>query len=286
MRFLRSPKFSLIFAMIIFSTIGIVRKNILLPSAVISFFRALIGTLCLLIYKILFQRTFDLNVVKENVIPLVISGIFLGGNWTMLFEAYQYTYVSIATMCYYMAPLIMIIFARIFFKESFSKYKVLCIVGAVVGMFLLTDILHVSVVGVKGIVYGLISAVMYACVVMMNKKIHHFSPIDRTLLQLGIASIVLVPYILLKIDFSVVQVNAHSMFYLLMAGIIHTGLAYVLYFGSLEKLPTDQVALFSYLDPILAVLLSIFLLGEQLHLLQLVGVCIVLVSIILCDRIR
>lgn len=263
-------------AMTIFGTIGIVRRYIPFPSSVISLVRGFVGTLFLL--GLLLSRGEKLNrqAIRENAVLLVLSGILLGFNWIFLFESYQYTYVSVATMCYYMAPVMVIMLSPIIFHEALTLKKGLCAFTAVAGMFLVSGILDTGLTGVRGMLFGFAAALMYAGIVIVNKMIKGLNGSERTLLQLGIATIALLPYVLLTENLSELTFTPFIIAMLAIAGIVHTGFAYVLYFGSMAHIPTQTVAILSYLDPSVAVILSVLVLKETLSPLAFVGVVMVL----------
>ncbi len=272
-------KLALISSMAIFATIGIFRKFIPLPSGAVAMARAVVGTIFLVALMLIRGKKISFDSIKKNAIPLCLSGVFLGFNWILLFEAYNYTTVATATLCYYMAPVILILISPIAFKEKLTLPKLFCVAVAVGGMTLVSGIFASNEQGadnIKGVVFGLIAAVFYAAVVTCNKKLKGISAFDRTTVQLGISAIVLVPYTFLLEDFSGVALNASTTILLIVVGVIHTGVAYALYFGCIDKLNTQTVALYSYIDPVGAVLLSALLLKEPMGIPEIIGAVLVL----------
>lgn len=269
-------KLKIIIAMIIFGTIGLVRRYIPYSSAVVAFARGFIGVGFLLLINWKNIREFSPKKIKKQIIPLCTSGILLGANWILLFEAYRYTTVSIATTCYYMAPIIVILTSPIIFKERLTAKKGICALVAIVGMIFVSGIIGTMFYGFKGVLYGLGAAVLYALIVIINKVIDGISPSQRTIYQLGISAVALIPYIILTEDFSKFTFDIKAFGMLFVAGIVHTGIAYWLYFGSIKKVPAQSVAIFSYIDPILAVVLSVFVLSEAISPLAWIGVVLVI----------
>jgi len=283
----KSSRLSLIFAMIIFGTIGLLRKYIDLPSSIIALARAVIGTGFLLALLLIQKQRPDLGAIRKNLPALLLSGAVLGFNWILLFEAYLYTTVAAATLCYYMAPTLVILASAVLFREKLTWKRLLCVLVALAGIVLVSGILDTGFGGtaeLKGIALGLGAAALYAAVVLLNKKISGISSLDRTILQLAVAATVLLPYTLLTEDWSQLQPDSTGLLMLLVAGIVHTGLAYALYFGSIRALPTQTVALYSYLDPILAVLLSALFLREPISPAGIVGAVLVLGAAIFSER--
>ncbi|WBW49353.1 DMT family transporter [Peptoniphilus equinus] len=271
-------KCQLIAAMTIFSTIGLVRRYIPYSSTLIAFARAFIGVIFLLGVLKLKSGRFDMKGIKRYAMPLVISGVFMGINWILLFESYNYTTVSVSTICYYMAPVFVIFASRIVFKETITLKKGLCALIAVVGMVFVSGVLETGFIGMQGALYGLGAAVFYASVIVINKYNEAVPPIERTLIQLGVAAAAILPYLIVTEDLTALQWSGMGLGLLCLAGIFHTGFAYTLYFESVQDLPAQTVALMSYIDPVLAILLSAWILHEALSPLAMIGIVMVLGS--------
>ena len=283
MKTIHSDKLKLIISMTVFGTIGIVRKYIPYPSSVIALVRGFVGMACLAIIFIFTRKNTPKELVKKNLPILSISGVLIGSNWICLFEAYQYTTVSVATMCYYMAPVFVILASPIIFHEKLILKKGLCAFAALFGMVLVSGVLNSDSFNIKGILFGLAAAIMYATIIILNKFITGLSANDRTMFQLGFAAISLLPYVLLTEDITTLDTSISVIVLLAIAGIVHTGLAYAMYFGSINKLPAQTVALFSYIDPIVAVILSFTILKENLSILSIIGIVIVIGAMIISD---
>lgn len=274
---MRKSKFSLISAMVIFGTIGLVRRYIDLPSSFIALARAVIGTVFLLGVVILGKKKPDLAGIRSNALPLLLSGAFLGFNWVFLFESYRYTSVATATLCYYMAP-ILVILASPLLKEKLSPQKLLCVAAALVGIVLVSGVADsgFDTANAPGILFGLAAAVFYACVMLLNKIIRLASAYDKTIVQLAVAAAVLLPYVLLTEDLPAAAFTPASTALLVTAGIVHTGIAYALYFGAMGHLPAQTVALYSYIDPVLAIVISAAVLGEPMTAFSAAGAVLIL----------
>lgn len=272
-------KASLTFSMLVFGTIGIFVRYISLPSSVIALVRGIIGTVFLLI--VIFKRGPGIawQDIRRNLFYLCLSGAFIGINWILLFESYHYTTVATATLCYYMAPVFVTIAAPIVFKERLTQKKVFCISVALAGMILVSGVWNVNITGngeLRGIFYGIGAAVFYASVILLNKKIRDISPYDKTMMQLATASIVLLPYTFLTENLFVMILTPQTLLMLAVVGILHTGISYTLYFGSMKYLEAQTIAIFSFIDPIVAILLSALFLKEPLGIAEIVGAIMVL----------
>lgn len=269
----------LILSMCIFGTIGILRRYIPLSSSLVALVRGIIGSVFLMMVLLISKKSLDKQALRKNLPMLSLSGAAIGFNWILLFEAYNYTSVATATLCYYLAPILVILASPLVLKERLTKKSILCTVTALVGMVLVSGITETGFSGLselKGILLGIGAAVLYASVILMNKKISGIPSYDKTILQLATASAALLPYVLVTEDLSVISLSPVAVLLLLVAGIIHTGFAYWLYFGSMNDLPSHTVALLSYMDPILAILLSVILLQEPMSLSAAIGAVLIL----------
>lgn len=270
---------ALILAMCVFGTVGIFRRSIDLPSSLIALVRGAVGTLFLLGYLKLRSGKLDRAAVKKNFPLLLISGAAIGFNWIFLFEAYCYTSVATATLCYYLAPILVILAAPLVVGEKLTCKKIICAAAALIGMVFVSGILEIGFTGLaemKGILFGLAAAVLYASVILMNKKMAPIPALDKTVFQLGFATLALLPYILFTVPADSMRCDAVSAILLLIMGILHTGAAYLLYFGSMADLKAQTVALFSYIDPVLAIVLSALLLGEPMTVFGGIGAVMIL----------
>ena len=220
-------------AMTIFGTIGLFVKFIELPSTVIALSRGALGTLFLLLVLKLLKRRINTASVKSNFKHLVIAGVALGLNWIFLFEAYRLTSVATATLAYYMAPIILILLSPILLHERIPLGKWICVICALFGMSLISGVWEGSEnVALDGITMGLIAACFYASVVINNKFLKGLDPYDSSIVQLAVAAIVLLPYVLFTVDFSVLKPDTTTIGLTLAVGILHTGVAYWLYFSA------------------------------------------------------
>lgn len=264
-------------AMTIFGTIGLFVKFIELPSTVIALSRGALGTLFLLLVLKLLKRRINTASVKSNFKHLVIAGVALGLNWIFLFEAYRLTSVATATLAYYMAPIILILLSPILLHERIPLGKWICVICALFGMSLISGVLEGSEnVALDGITMGLIAACFYASVVINNKFLKGLDPYDSSIVQLAVAAIVLLPYVLFTVDFSVLKPDTTTIGLTLAVGILHTGVAYWLYFSALPKLEAARIAIFSYIDPAIAILLSVFVLMEPMTTAGVIGAVLIL----------
>lgn len=276
---------ALISAMLIFGTLGIFRRYIPFSSGMLAFFRGILGSAFLLIF--LFAKGGRLQRVKRKTFCLLaVTGALIGLNWMLLFEAYNYTTVATATMCYYMQPTIVILLSPLVFREKLTCKKLLCALAAIVGMVFVSGILNGSSLqlqDIKGVLFGLGAAALYATVVILNKEVTLENVYEKTIIQLIAAAVIMIPYLLLTEDFAAVTVNATAVGMVLLVGIVHTGIAYALYFGSMKNLKAQSIAVMSYIDPVFALFLSAAVLHEKLSLFGIIGAVLIIGSALVSE---
>ncbi|NLW41921.1 MAG: EamA family transporter [Tissierellia bacterium] len=278
---------NIVTALVIFGSIGIFRNFIPFPSSVISFARGLIGTLFLLVMVLLQKRPMDKKGMKENFKILALSGTLIGINWVFLFEAYRFTTVAVATMALYMQPTFVILASPFVLGEKLSLKKLFFAFIAILGMVLVSGILKTGLEGTKGIAFGLIAALLYATVIILNKFIKtNIEPYEKTIIQLLFATLIVMPYIFMTEDVTTLEFTPMIILMLLIVGSVHTGIAYSLYFSALERLPAQTIALLGYIDPVVAVFLSAIILKETLTLPIIVGSIMILSSAYFGDRVK
>lgn len=277
-------KISLLTSMFIFGTIGIFRRYIPLSSSVLAFFRALIGTLFLLSIVCIKKTKLDADAIKNNLFKLIISGIMIGFNWILLFEAYSYTSIACATLCYYMAPILVILASPFIFKEKLTIKKAICTCIAFIGMIFVSGIFSPTfyIGDIKGIVFGLGAALLYGSAVILNKTIVNINAYEKTIVQLASSTLVLMPYCYV-VDTFTFDFNIPIILLIIIVGIVHTGIAYALYFSTTAILDVQTLALYSYIDPIVAIVLSITLLQEAMRPLEIIGAILILGATIASD---
>lgn len=272
-------KIIFVISMVIFGTIGIFRKFIPLDSSIISFSRGIIGTLFLILFLLIKKDKPNFKELKTYFVLLIISGCLIGVNWLFLFESYKYTSVATSTLCYYMAPIFVMIASVFVFKEKLKLINVICMLIAFVGMIFVSGVLEIGFNdknAILGVLYGLAAAVLYATVILLNKKIKVENAYYKTLVQLFFSAIVLVPYLILNKSFNGIVLDVKICILILIVGVIHTGISYVLYFGSITKVKTFFIAIFSYIDPVVAIILSAIILKENMSFLGVIGAILIL----------
>lgn len=275
---LKNSRIMLIISMTVFGTIALFVRNIPLASGEIALYRAILAALLIAVYLFITKQKIPFQKIKKELLLLILSGMAMGVNWILLFEAYKYTTVSVATLSYYFAPVIVTVVCPFLFREKMTGKQIICFVMSTIGLVLITGIGDLSVGNHHfiGILCGLGAAVFYATVILLNKFIKNVDGIHRTFLQFLAAILILVPYVLATSGINLNTLNGMGWGSLLIVGLIHTGVTYCLYFSSLKELPGQKAAILSYIDPLVAVLVSVLLLGESMILIQVLGGVLIL----------
>lgn len=268
----------LIASMAIFGTLGLFVRNISVSSGELALYRAMMAAGMIGLFLLITRQSIPFGKIKKALPLLLLSGCAMGFNWILLFEAYKYTTVSVATLSYYFAPVIVTVACPLLFREKTGAKQWICFGMSTLGIVLITGLGDLSGGSnhLVGIGFGLGAACLYATVVLLNKFIKDVEGLHRTLLQFLAAIVVLVPYVAFTSGVTLGTMDATGWVCLLIVGLIHTGIAYCLYFTSLKELPGQKAAILSYIDPLVAVLISVLLLGESMSPVQLLGGALIL----------
>ncbi|MCQ2385428.1 MAG: DMT family transporter [Clostridia bacterium] len=277
---------SLIVSMLIFGTIGVLKRRISLSPGVIAGARGFIGSF--LLFSVLFVkrageakregrsiRLFG-KAKGKTLLLLALSGAAIGLNWVLLFFAYDYTTVAVATLSYYMQPTFLVLASALLFRDRFGKKQVICAALSFFGMVLVSGVVPGNETpDLRGILFGLSAACLYTAVVLLNRFLTEADAMEKTVIQLFFAALVTVPYVLLTEGVPDLHVPLPSLLWLLTLGVLHTGVAYLLFFRALPGLSGQTVAVLSYVDPITAVLLSALFLSEPFTVYTALGAVLI-----------
>ena len=264
-------KIKLLICMASFGTISLFVKNVPLASSEIALYRAIIAFLVLGIYVLITKGLSSIFDSKGQLMKIFLSGVAMGFNWILLFEAYNYTSVALSTLCYYFAPVIVVVMSSILFKERLSLKQIICFLGSTAGLVLIIGVSAGGSNDLVGVIYGLGAAILYATVLLLNKSTGDVDSITRTIIQFVSAIVVILPYVGVTNGFHLNEIGVNGMISLIIVGAFHTGILYVMLFSSVSRLRGQEVAILSYVDPLVAVLVSIVILNETVTIAQLLG---------------
>ena len=267
----------IIASMAIFGTLGPFVRNISVSSGELALYRAILAAVMIGAFLLVTRQQIPFRAIKKEVPLLLLSGVAMGFNWILLFEAYKYTTVSVATLSYYFAPVIVTVACPFLFREKLTAKQILCFIMSTLGIVLITGIGDLSSGShLLGIGFGLGAAVLYATVILLNKFIKNVQGIHRTFLQFLAAIVVLIPYVAATSGVTIGNLDGLGWGCLLIVGLVHTGITYCMYFSSLRELPGQKAAILSYIDPLVAVVISVTGLGESMTWMQLLGGILIL----------
>ncbi|USK42142.1 DMT family transporter [Cytobacillus oceanisediminis] len=279
------PKIQFILSMITFGTIGLVVRYIDLASSESALLSSFLGCIFLLLVFFMMKKKIPWNLVKTNALFLILSGIALGGNWIFLYQSYDHTTIANATLGYYFAPVIVMILSPYVLREHLSVKKMVCIGAAIIGMLMIVGegMSASESDDILGLSFGLIAAAFYAALLLLNKFIKDMGKLELTIIQLGTTTLLLMPYVFLTEGFGIFEVSSSSIPFILILGVVNTGIGFWLFFSGMEKLKGQSIAMLSYVDPFVAILISAIILQEQMTIIQMLGGILLLGSTLVSE---
>lgn len=262
-----------VLSMLIFGSNGLLAAHISLPSSQVVLLRTLLGG-AVLSALVLLRGGFDRAAVRAELASLLLGGAALGANWVALFGAYRLLNVSLATLIYYVGPMLILLLSPLLFREKLGGAKIAALCLVAVGLVCISGSIALGGLSTAGLAVALASALLYAALIVFNKRITRTGGLQTAAIELDVAFVVVLLYVLLTGGLQRPQVS--DLPFIAVIGLVNTGLAYFLYFSGLQKLSGQSVALISYVDPVSALLFSALLLGEMLTPLQMVGAVLIL----------
>lgn len=278
MKFVKNPHFLLVLSMAIFGTLAPFVRNISVSSGELALYRAILASILIGIFLLVTRQKLNLRSIGRDLPLLLISGMAMGINWILLFEAYKYTTVSVATLSYYFAPVLVVIICPLLFRERMTAKQIVCFCMSTLGLVLVIGIGDIAKNSTHwiGILFGLGAACFYATVMILNKFIKNVAGVPRTFLQFISAIFILIPYVTCTGGMTLGSMNGTGWVCLLVVGLVHTGITYCLYFSAIKDLPGQQVAILSYIDPLVAIIVSVVILHESMTVWQVIGGAMIL----------
>lgn len=273
-----------ILGLLLFGLNGIVASRINLTSCSIVFFRTMTGSLFLTLLFYLNRGRFEFNDMNRTHLKYVlISGMAMGISWMFLYEAYQRTGVGLSSLLYYTGPVIVVLLSPAVFKEKITPWKCLCFILVLAGM-LAVNAQNLSGGGdLYGIVLALGSAVMYAFMVIFNKKALSITGMKNSIIQLSTSFLTVAVFVLL-FKGADVPAGPSQWGWMLLLGILNTGIGCYLYFSSIGHIPVQQVSVLGYLEPLSALIFSVVLLKEAFTPVQYAGAVLILLGAVMINR--
>ena len=266
-----------LFALFLYGTIGFFLHFVKYSSEFVVLGRGVLGSLFIFLVLSLRKEKIDIDAIKKNLKTLLISGFALGFNWVFLFAGYRYG-IAISSLCNYMAPIIVVVISILVYKQKISKPQIIFIIMAFVGMLLLIGVIGGDLKGdIRCVIYGLLAAFGFVILVLCNKRLTDIKPLEKTLVQLLASAVIVLPYVIFNDGFPK-EFDLTSTLIVLVLGILHTGVAYICYFSSIDVLPAQSIAVLGYLEPVLNFAIGALVFHEELGVSSIIGAVLILIA--------
>lgn len=262
-------------SLLLFGSNGIVASHILLTSYYIVLLRTLIGSALLLVLFLLSKGKFSFLKYKKDFLYICLSGIAMGASWMLLYEAYAQIGVGVSSLLYYCGPVIVMALSPVLFKEKLTVLKIIGFVAVLCGVILVNG-QSIEKLNRFGVLCGLLSAVMYSIMVMANKKSKHISGMENSLIQLFISFLTVAVFVGTKNGGYTIVIAPGNWIWIIILGLLNTGIGCYFYFSSIGQLPVQTVAVCGYIEPLSAVIFSVMLLGETMMPVQIIGAVLII----------
>lgn len=256
-------------SLILFGSNGVMAAHILLPSCDIVVLRTFIGALFLGVAFIARRPVPNFNGARSAVLVMA-SGVSMGLSWLFLYEAYQTVGVAVSSLAYYCAPIMVLALSPAIFKERLTRRVLLSFAVVLAGALALNWGSIDSVESPWGLFCGWMSAVCHAAMVVFSKMSDKVEGLTSSLVQL-IASFAVSAAFLVVTGGLPFAIPADSLVWIMVLGVVNTGLGCYLYFSSFEGLSAQTVAIFGYLEPLSAVVCALVFLGEPMSFWEAIG---------------
>jgi len=268
-------------AVTIYGTIGLFIHYVNASSEFIVFCRGTIGSLFIATVMLIKRQRIDFKAISSNLSLLAMSGVCLGLNWVFLFSGYKRA-LALTSLCNYTAPIFVVIISTLFLKEKINFKQIICIITSFVGVVLISGIFDSRGVDLYCILCGMLAAACFVGLVLLNRRFKNIKDLDKTIIQLAFSAITVLPYMVINSSIPT-SLDITSIIILILLGIVHTGIAYILYFSSIDTLPVEEVAVLGYIEPALSVIIGILILKETSSIFSIIGAIVIIVSAILIE---
>ncbi len=272
---MKKAYFKYILALLLFGFNGVVVSHITLASYEIVFLRTVIGSLLLLAIFLLSREKFTFWQHKRQFLFLAISAIAMGTSGLFLYEAYNQIGVGIASLAYYCGPVIVMVLSPLLFRERLTYPKIIGFMVVLCGILFVNGQAFQEGKTAWGLFCGGMSALMYALMIIFNKKAKNITGLENSTLQLIISFLPVAVFCWVKQGLFI-QIPGEAWIWVLLLGVLNTGIGCYLYFSSIDSLPVQTVSICGYLEPLTAVVSSAIFLQETMNTLQICGAIMII----------
>ncbi|HDL6938356.1 TPA: DMT family transporter [Yersinia enterocolitica] len=248
------------------------------PAVTVVFWRCVFGAFAMLIACVMLGLLKRGVLTRQHIAIAIIGGITLVLNWVLLFGAYSYASISVATVTYHTQPFMLVGLGVLFFGEKLTANALGWLLVAFGGMlFIIIGQQGAITLGsdyLIGVVMALGAAFMYAVTAAIIKRLKGLPPHLIVLIQLLVGAILLAPFV----RWSDFPLPGSTWGLLLIIGVIHTGLMSSLLYGAIQKIPTSLVGALSFIYPVVAIFVDWLVFGHRLSVMQMVGASAILLA--------
>jgi drug/metabolite transporter (DMT)-like permease len=265
-------------AMVISGSIGyFVMLSAATPINVV-FWRCVFGALTLMVICI-FCGVFRHAKITRRVLWLsAFGGVAIVLNWVLLFAAFSRASISVATAVYNTQPFMLMVFGAAFLGERLTVSKLAWMLLAFIGVVLIVQARpSADYVGndfALGVASALCAAFFWAIAAIITKKLTGTPAYLIAFIQVCVGMLMLGPFV----DFANAPRSVSHWLPLITIGVLHTGIMYILLYSGIQKLPTHLQGAFTFIYPVVAIVIDRVALGHQLQLIQMIGITAILIG--------
>lgn len=255
-----------------------------IPPFTLAFLRFGIASIILLpfVYK-------KLSVKGKDILPLIILSILgISVNIGFFFLGLQKAVSINAPIIGSSAPIFSIIFAFIFLREHTTRKQLVGGALGVIGVLLIiftpsSGKIDTTIEGNLFFIIAMLSSVVSA--IMLKKIIKRYNPLTTVFWSFVIGAITFIPFFSNEISHLgfLPIINTRVVVGIIFGAVFSSALAYFLQYSAIKILSIAEVGIFTYMDPVVAVLIAAPLLGEQPNSNFFVGSFLVFVGIFIAE---
>ncbi|WP_298551573.1 DMT family transporter [uncultured Algibacter sp.] len=264
-------------ATVLISTSGTLGKFINLPTPVTIWSRSAIAAFFLFIYCI--YKKYSIKIKSKKDTPTIILGaVLLGAHWLTYFYALKLSNVALGMLSMFTFPVMTALLEPFFTKSKFNPIHVLLAIIVLIGIYILAPEFSFENTQLKGICFGLISALCYSLRNLILKR--HVNQYNGTVLMTQ--QVLIVSVLLLPIMFAMNTENISTQFpYLIILGLVTTAIGHSLFIGSLKHFSVSTASIIGSAQPICGIVIAFFSLNEIPTLNTFIGGSLILATVVI-----
>ncbi|MEU7015407.1 DMT family transporter [Streptomyces sp. NPDC046385] len=247
----------------------------------VVFFRCVFGAVALGAYSLARGFFTGHGLTPRKLGLAALGGAFIVFNWVLLFEAYEATSISFATVVYHTQPFFLVLLGAVVLRERISAAKVGWLGVAFAGLVLVSGVRPGDTASLKGLGFALAAAVLYALSTVVTKRISGVRPHLIALVQVTVGIPLLLPFA----DLGEAAGLGAGWAWLVGLGLLHTGVMYVLMYAAYAKLPTARIAVLAFTYPAVAMLVDWLVYGHHIGVVQALGVPLIVLASLRVNRV-